>query len=184
MTEGMQRSLHRAARLLSRVGSLEAVISDRVSQIVPLLAEPDYDVSHSEPRWDALIFVTIPEGDDNRPALRSLENIVHEAMHIQLTRLEGERPLIADEAATMPSPWRDEPRHLRGVLHGAYVFECILKCFARLAADRSLDKAGQQYISARTVQIGDELATIDLQRLVTGMTSEGRRFVEALLTAA
>jgi HEXXH motif-containing protein len=183
LTDGMSRSLHGVALIFREIISLEAAVSDCVSRIVPLLAEPDYDISHSEPRWDALIFVTIPEGGDHRAALRSLENIVHEAMHVQLTRLEKKLPLIADETATMPSPWRDQPRHLRGVLHGAYVFECIRKCFIQLESKVSLDEGGRRYISSRITQIGEEVGRVDLGRLSAGMTQEGRRFVESLLTA-
>lgn len=183
VTDGMSRSLHGVALILREIISLEAAVSDCVSRIVPLLAEPDYDISHSEPRWDGLIFVTIPEEDDQCAALRSLENIVHEAMHIQLTRLEIKLPLIADETATMPSPWRDQPRHLRGVLHGAYVFECIRKCFIQLEGKVSLDEGGRRYTSSRIMQIAEEAGQVDLRRLSAGMTQEGRRFIESLLAA-
>jgi HEXXH motif-containing protein len=167
--------------LLHEITSLETAVLGCVSRIVPLLAKPDYDISHSEPRWDALVFVTIPEGEDHRVALRSLENIIHEAMHIQLTRLERRLPLIADETATMRSPWRDEPRHFRGILHGVYVFACIRKSLDHLAGHTALDESGRRYISSRVAQIGDEVSSIDLRRLSAGMTPEGRRFIERLL---
>lgn len=181
LTDGMSRSLHGVALILREIIALEAAVSESASKIVPLLARPDYDISHSEPRWDALIFVSIPDGDSHRATLRSLENIVHEAMHVQLTRLEKEQPLIADETATMQSPWRDHPRHLRGVLHGTYVFECIRKCFIHLESKVSFDEGGRRYISSRITQIGEELGRVDLGRLSAGLNQEGRRFVRGLL---
>ncbi|WOH82136.1 HEXXH motif-containing putative peptide modification protein [Bradyrhizobium sp. BEA-2-5] len=183
LNAGMSRSLRAAATMLREVRLLEISIWDCVTQIVPLVAEPDYDISHSEPRWDSLIFLTIPEDEGHRAALRSLENIVHEAMHVQLTRLEHQIPLIANETAMMSSPWRDHPRYLRGVLHGAYVFVCIRACLMQLSDNIQLDEGGRRYTSSRIAQINDEIGSIDMNRLSMGLTGEGERLVRQLLAA-
>jgi HEXXH motif-containing protein len=123
--EALRSVLQSGARLLATTPSLELAVERSVAEIVLLDAQPDHDISHSEPRWPETIFVSMPTDGRQVSALRAPENIVHEAMHLRLTALEHFTPLIADETSRMPSPWREEPRHLQGVLHGAYVFECI-----------------------------------------------------------
>lgn len=54
--------------------------------------------------------------------------LVHEAMHTKLYHLESLQPLFAPGSSTAAhfySPWRSDPRPLRMVLHGAYVFTAV-----------------------------------------------------------
>jgi HEXXH motif-containing protein len=105
---------------------------------------------------------------------------VHEAMHLQLTILERAHPLVADSRAKMASPWREEPRHLQGVLHGYYVFRCIAAFFSASSLSGVLDVEGAGHVARRRAQIAEELSRLDLDRLARGMTPKGQAFLAAL----
>ena len=114
--------------------------------------------------------------------MRTLENIVHETMHLQLTKLEELTPLISDDVSQMSSPWRKEPRHLQGVLHGAYVFNCINKFFGQVPLGRCLDKSGAEYVARRRREIAVEFQQIDYKWLAAGLTPRGLTFLNTLLS--
>ncbi|MCF6136454.1 aKG-HExxH-type peptide beta-hydroxylase [Pseudalkalibacillus berkeleyi] len=51
------------------------------------------------------------------------ENIIHECAHSRLDQLFVIDPIILnDDDERYKSPWREDPRPLKGVLHGAYAF--------------------------------------------------------------
>lgn len=178
----LRRVLQEAARLLAISPRLETAIQAAVGEIILLRAHPSFDVSHSEPRWPQAIFITVPSRRSQVSALRSAENIVHEAMHLQLTILEQASPLIADGRTKMASPWRLEPRHLQGVLHGVYVFRCIAEFFAALSLRGILDSEGISYMTRRRAQIAEELSHIDFDRLASGLTRCGQVFLATLIS--
>jgi HEXXH motif-containing protein len=174
-------TLVEAAGLLATTPTLEAAVADALGEIVLLSAKPGYDVSHSEPRWPRTVFVTATAGPGQDSTLRALENIVHEAMHLQLTTYETRTPLVADTASRMASPWRAEPRQLQGVLHGAYVFRCIAAFFSESKLTSRLDDTGTAYVARRLTEISGELATIKFDCLHRGLTAAGQAFCDALL---
>ncbi len=163
--------------LLRIVPRLALSVHAVVGEVVLLKAGPAFDISHSEPRWPQTIFVSVPSRPGQVSALRAAENIVHEAMHLQLTILENASPLVANERAKMTSPWRDEPRHLQGVLHGLYVFTCIAAFFERLGPSGILTAEGARHIGRRQIQIADELSRVDCDQLASGLTPTGRAFL-------
>jgi HEXXH motif-containing protein len=173
-------TLKSAAQLLAPAPSLERAVAGVVREIILLDAPAGYDISHSEPRWPETIFVSASLERRQVAGLRALENIVHEAMHLQLTMLEQTAPLVADETTLMASPWRAEPRHLQGVLHGAYVFRCISTFFGLRPLRDRLDEEGADYVVKRTQEIAEELNAVDFDQLTRGLTLEGRAVAEAL----
>jgi HEXXH motif-containing protein len=122
----------------------------------------------------------VPSGLHQVSAIRAAENIVHEAMHLQLTTLEDILPLVADKRARMTSPWREEPRPLLGVLHGAYVFCCIDAFFGMPDFRRLLGNEGTDFVDRRRAQIAGELSQIEFDRLAQGLTSSGRLLLASL----
>ena len=178
--QSLRRILAQSAELLNVVPSLETAVWRAVDEVVLLKARPAYDISHSEPRWPRTIFVSVPTPLTQVSALRAAENVVHEAMHLQLTIFECICPLVSDADAKMTSPWRKEARHLQGVLHGFYVFRCIESFFAVLNSGHILEVDGTNHVRRRLVQIAEELTSIDLHRLARGMTPEGRIFLSLM----
>ncbi len=159
------------AALIAAEPDLLAVVATRVRTVHLLMAAPGYDVSHSEPRWPALIFVSQPERADVVGTLRLAESIVHEAMHLHLTVHEKRTKMVADPNGTMHSPWRNAPRPYGGVLHGLFVFTCIHAFFRRLAP--SLDGAALAHVERRLVEIRAEIEAVALDSLIEGLTLAG-----------
>lgn len=96
----------------------------------------NFDVSFSDPCLPFSVFVSCaPAGEQDR-AERLAENLVHEALHLQLSLVEAIEPLVIDLPEEKPvfSPWKGEGRTVRGLLHAVYVFG-NLRCFwERIAA--------------------------------------------------
>lgn len=63
------------------------------------------------------------------------ECITHEAAHAWLGLVDGNDLLARDmwdEAVPCISPWREDPRPIGGVVHGVFVFSCVLVVLAIL----------------------------------------------------
>lgn len=176
-----RRLFRLAARYLELVPTLEAELIRMVREVTLLEADPGYDVSHSEPRWPFAIFVSVPPATERHTALRLLENVVHEGMHLRLTEIERSRPLVRADAPHLFSPWKSHDRHAQGVLHGLYVFACIAVLFAKQELLAGLDRNGRAYASRRISEIKTEFEVVDLNSLEQGLTDDGRRFLGSLL---
>ena len=83
------------------------------------------EVIGSGSREEALGLVYLPAGTN---LLDLAECILHESLHQLLFRIEETTPLFdsqSDAAERYYSPWRTDPRSLRMVLHGAFVFSGV-----------------------------------------------------------
>jgi HEXXH motif-containing protein len=170
-----------AERWIDLVPSLSSAVRGSVEQVFLLQAREEYDVSHSEPCWPSWIFVSVPRAIGLVPSLRLAENVVHEAMHLRLTELEALRPLVADLATRLHSPWKREPRQLQGILHGLYVFVCISAFFRQLLAIQGLTADCRGHMQGRLDCIEKETAAVPLDGLAEGLTDSGRRFLPDIL---
>ena len=120
------RILSEALTLVARVPSLGKSIQTLVKSIHLLRPdEPTIDTSFSEPRLPFSIFVSVPLGRIKNDASRVAEAIVHEAMHLQLSLVEQQLPLIGKSGIATFSPWRGEVRDASGLLHALYVFRVV-----------------------------------------------------------
>jgi len=169
-----------AEQLIDQVPSLSSVVRANVDEIFLLKAREEYDVSHSEPRWPKWIFVSAPSEVSVLSGARLAENVVHEAMHLQLTELEARTPLVADTRAKLPSPWKQEPRHIQGILHGLYVFVCISAFFERLLEDAPLPEDAVDHINRRIAVIRQEIAAVPVTHLAQGLTQAGAQFLKCI----
>jgi len=171
--------IDQACNLFQVAPGLESVIRRCVKEIIILKAPSDaFDVSHSEPRWPTRIFVSIPSSS-TVVNLRVAEAIVHEAMHLNLTFLERQKPLISS-AKKLYSPWRDEPRPISGVVHGLYVFACIHRFFEYLLVKTLLDCGSSEHIKRRLSEIKDEFRVVDYAALLDFLAPPGVSFTRAL----
>jgi HEXXH motif-containing protein len=173
-------NLTTAAEFIEAVPTLALAIRTHVRGMSLLNADEAYDVTHSEPRWPDWIFVSCPATKNEVSALRVAENVVHEAMHLQLTRVERRGALVADDEALLPSPWKQELRQLQGILHGLYVFRCIAEFLKQI---RPNGAKGVEYIRGRQRQIAGEIASLPLTQLKRGLTPKGIQFLECLVDA-
>ncbi len=132
----IREQIQAGADVLMHIPSLAKSISSVVKAIHPLQALRDHDVSHSTPELPFSIFVSIPANDERDVSLRVAESLIHESMHLQLTLIDLNAPLVADDRANGYSPWKEEVRPVTGLLHGLYVFAVIHQAFEVLASVR------------------------------------------------
>lgn len=114
-------------------------------------------------------------------ALALAETLVHELQHSKLAALLHLFPLLDDDRAERYyAPWRTDPRHLTGLLHGAYAFTGVAGFWRdRLADAQSADaveRAGY-FFALRRLQSRLAVRTL----LTSGrLTAEGRALVSGL----
>jgi HEXXH motif-containing protein len=165
----------KAAAILARVPGIEDMIAAlwRSTHLIHS-AGPSYDASHSDPELPFSIFVSISPAECYA-ALRLAESILHECLHLQLTLIEREVPLVEDDSWTSFSPWQQRVRPLSGLLHGTYVFASI-RAFWAEQLTAPLNDETSSYAKRRVEEIGEELDSLDACFGNEGLTPEGRRF--------
>lgn len=162
--------------LINLAPSLGAAVSTLVRSVHLLTVEdPNIDVSFSDPEIPFSIFVSVsvgPEGD-----IRLAEAIIHEAMHLQLSLVERQIPLVDGRNASLYSPWKGEARPLAGIVHGLYVFRVIEQWLGIIATQSSR----APYIARRRSQIAGEVQLTQIADSQLGLTSFGRQLVSRLM---
>ncbi|MGW1064092.1 HEXXH motif domain-containing protein [Streptomyces aureus] len=79
-------------------------------------------------------------------AVRLAETMVHEFQHSKLAALLHHFPLLDDDRAErFYAPWRSDPRHLTGLLHGAYAFTGVAGFWRLRMRDASSDRAAREF---------------------------------------
>ena len=170
-----------ALATVASIPNLNAIIADYL-RILHVLESPEteIDISYSDPKVPFSIFVSVPSYKSNG-RIRLAESIIHECMHLQLTLIDTEVPLVEDRTVLAYSPWQRTTRPLYGVLHGLYVHAVINSCFEILKRGFSLSSNERAHIIKRQIQIAEEVqqvATIDSKE---GFTVAGRRLASNVL---
>ena len=160
--------------LISKVPSLHATVCTYLKALHVLKAPGiDYDVSSSDPEVPFSIFISVPDLE-REGTLRLAESIVHECMHLHLTFIDAITPLVGDLRASAFSPWQQEVRPLKGVLHGLYVFAVIDAYFNLLEQAISLARNEEEFVAKRRCEIAQEVAQVMKLATAPGLTSAGR----------
>jgi hypothetical protein len=151
-------ALQAAANLLRSIDeSLPETVGSLVRSIHVLQAPRDHDTSHSTPDLPFSVFVSVPAADESDAVPRLAESLLHEAMHLQLTLIERIEPIVSGDEHRAYSPWKEESRPVRGLLHGLYVFAVVHQLLGRLA-ERGSPWTG--YCAKRQAQIEVEVASL------------------------
>jgi HEXXH motif-containing protein len=116
----------------------------------------------SASREEAVGLLFLPQ----TPAIDILaESLLHEASHQLLFRIDCAAPVVSqdDRVERFYSPWRQDPRPLDMVLHGAFVFTGVAALYARCAGERwpevePRDAGGRAYRRIR--QVEQAMATV------------------------
>ncbi|PNG21976.1 HEXXH motif domain-containing protein [Streptomyces cahuitamycinicus] len=114
-------------------------------------------------------------------ALALAETLVHEFQHSKLAALLHLFPLLEDDRAERYyAPWRTDPRHLTGLLHGAYAFTGVAGFWRDRLADAlgadAVERAGY-FFALRRMQSRLAVRTL----LTSGrLTVQGRALVAGL----
>ncbi|MFD4348853.1 HEXXH motif-containing putative peptide modification protein [Streptomyces coelicoflavus] len=111
-------------------------------------------------------------------ALALAETLVHEFQHSKLAALLHLFPLLDDDREERYyAPWRADPRHLTGLLHGAYAFTGVAGFWHDRLTDPAHAEAAAYHFALRRVQ-----CRLVVRTLLTSarLTAPGRRLVEGL----
>lgn len=77
-----------------------------------------------------------------RDPVQAADAICHEGSHTRLAIALGRDPLLRDDGAEVhPSPWRTDPRPLKGLLNGVHAFVNVCHFYRRLS-ERQPERAG------------------------------------------
>ena len=113
--------------------SLFKEIREGLKYIVPL-AKPGKDnhPSFASALLKQTIFLSLDLLESNDYYLA--ECIIHEFSHCQLYKVQDTTLLTKTDLTERYyySPWRTDPRHLLGLVHGIYVFSCVIRFYQRL----------------------------------------------------
>nr|WP_251692611.1 HEXXH motif domain-containing protein [Streptomyces sp. CHD11] len=140
-----------------------------------LLPPPPPDVRVSASSGDAYGAMVV-----SRPssALALAEALVHEFQHSKLAALIHLFPLLSDDRAErFYAPWRPDPRHLTGLLHGAYAFTGVAGFWRDRLADPEYAGTAAYHFALRRTQSRLVVRTL----LSSGrLTAAGRALVTGL----
>lgn len=174
--------LKSAFQVFNLIPSAEDCISSLVKRVQILKQSDDeMDTSYSHPKIPFSIFVSLCNDSSIVSNLRVAESILHEAMHLKLTLIEKHIDLIKPNSSeTFYSPWRDEQRPLRGVLHGLFVFRAVLEMYKFLFSNIENLK-NINHISYRIEDIEKEINLIKELSNSDGLTVYGEKLCSNLL---
>ena len=144
-------------------------------------ADDQIDMSFSDPGFPFSVFVSVPGRRAENSALRVAEAILHEAMHLQLSLIEGFLPLVSQTETTYFSPWINQYRSPQSVLHALYVFRVIDSFFGtELFGDPSRAILWRDGFKRRE-EIVRQIRALDDFRACPSLTQEGAALVSRLL---
>jgi HEXXH motif-containing protein len=149
--------LENAADVLGTVDGLLNTLGLLVKTVHLLEAPIGFDVSHSDPELPFSICISLPQRGEADAVPRLAEAILHESMHLQLSMIEREVPLIAEDLECAYSPWKHEVRPISGLLHGLYVFAVIHQVCERWVEPQA---EGIRYCHKRRAEIEREVTTL------------------------
>ena len=133
-------ALAQSLDLIRLVQPLHGTVAGMCRSLHVLLASGEcFDVSYSDPSLPFTIFVSCPPDTEKNRVERLAENVIHEALHLQLSLVERVEPLVVEGAEHEPvfSPWREGERTISGLLHAVYVFSNLRYFWKRVAMERS-----------------------------------------------
>jgi hypothetical protein len=173
--------LQESLGVLAAISTVYGTISRLVVCLHILQPEgDDFDISYSLPDIPFSIFVSVPSKRMDNDVFRVAEAILHEAMHLQLTLIEQFVPMIIDTNEKYFSPWKNEHRHPRGVLHAIYVF-CAIKQFFELLIKQDMSAPSAQYLRKRCNVISNQLAEVNDFMNCQYLTEAGQTLTNKLL---
>ncbi len=174
--------LQGALKVLQQVESVYDCIENLVRTIQVLRTDDaDIDLSYSHPNIPFSIFISVCDNESMISNLRVAESILHEAMHLKLTLIEDLIPLIKPDTNSLYySPWRNEERPAKGVLHGLFVFRAIREFY------KELQKIGifidsENYLENRLREIENEVEQLKDFATSPSLNELGTNLVISLL---
>jgi HEXXH motif-containing protein len=180
-TEDAISKLGKAFKVMTNIPGCFNCVTNLVKCIQILKTnDAEIDVSYSHPEIPFSIFISVCDEESFASDLRVCESILHEAMHLKLTLIEEQTPIVkANSEETFFSPWRDEQRPLRGVLHGLFVFRAILE-FYKCLRDQDKRLYDELNLSLRIFEISYEIQELAKLSQCKDLTIAGQKLAVRL----
>ena len=175
-------ALAKSLDLIRLVRPLHGTVVGMCRSLHVLLAScRHFDISYSDPSLPFSIFVSCPPVTAKNRVKRLAENVIHEALHLQLSLVERVEPLVVIEGAEHElvfSPWKEGERTMRGLLHAVYVFS-NLRCFwERVAVNRPNSSS---FAESRIETINQEMSGACHLLDNPLLTATGRRLASSII---
>jgi HEXXH motif-containing protein len=182
VTEITNQKIEYAVNTLALVQPITDFLNSIVKTVQIIKAEEeDTDISYSHPELPFSIFLSVCKDSSLRSTLRVAESLLHESMHLKLTLIENVMPLVKPFTGNVFfSPWRDEKRPARGVLHGLFVFRAILDYFEVIKDEPKIQQE-RGYIEKRISQIRTDLSQLEHFAICNDLTIDGATLTKNLL---
>ncbi|MFM0347887.1 aKG-HExxH-type peptide beta-hydroxylase [Paraburkholderia sp. RL17-347-BIC-D] len=173
------RSVSAAVTCVTHSGlpSVEYIVS-LCKSVIGLVSPSDSIGSASREEAMGLVYLPVT------PSLLDLsECLLHEGLHQMLFRIEESVAIFepeSDKSSTFYSPWRDDGRPLRMVLHGAYVFAGVASMHKALALHPVDHFSVQGDPTTAYRRVRESLHAIETVKRHAQLTRIGRKLVEAI----
>ena len=182
LTDRVSAPVEEALGILSCVPSVLQTVCTLVRALHLIdTGDDETDVSFSAPTMPFSAFVSVPGLNAEAGSLRVAEALLHEAMHLQLTMVEGIVPLVTSSGATYFSPWRNEFRTAQGVLHALYVFRVIESFLSILSSTDQDYRELRSNAIERSAVIASQVREIADFGRCPDLTPDGAALVRRLL---
>lgn len=157
--------LHRAAVVIDQaIGHIAAhdpwtfrLLAEEIQVIAPKGPAGEYSNTTFSALPGAMVLSLIPH------PLEMADRIIHEVHHDRLFAIEDAHLLLEDGLEDRPdaercySPWRQDPRPARGLLHGLYVFIAVGRFWLRVFGAEGIAPADHAYAAERLRRFSGQL---------------------------
>lgn len=182
LREGVKDQVENSIRLIAGVPTMLATVCSLVRSLHLLdTNDNQVDVSFSEPDLPFSAFISVPGSGAQDGHFRVAEALLHEAMHLQLTLIEGFVPLVEPTNETFFSPWRNEYRTPLGVIHALYVFRVIDAFFGAILTDSQASESLRCHALNRRAEITQQIESIRGFSECPNLTDTGTALVSRML---
>jgi HEXXH motif-containing protein len=156
---------------------LAAELAAGIGVLVPVVPPGRHDVSASSPETFGCVALSTPSGP-----LALAETFAHEVQHNKLSALLHMYELTTEQPdEQFYAPWRDDPRPLNGLFHGAYAYLGVTRFWSRQRRIERDPESRAHLLFARWRAATLETAQVLLRGGRT--TPLGRRFVTGMISA-
>ena len=134
------------------------------------------DISYTDPDLPFTIFINLPLYEHENWLERIVENVIHETMHLQLSLIEKKHKLYLNNCHKTYSPWKDELRDSKGLLHALYVFANLQFFWQRV-----YNKKKCMFAAARIKDIETKKRLINYKLIEPLYTQKGVKLLRSCL---
>lgn len=144
-----------------------------IKSIHLLKTDNDYnDISFSDPNLPYTIFINLPDINLNNWLERTVENLIHETMHLLLSLLEKKYDFYLSTNKKIYSPWKHEPRNNKGILHAVYVFSHLKKFWEKVYSSEKTS-----FSKKRIEEIQKQLSLLKIEELTDFYSKDGLKLL-------